>query len=297
MRIPPAALALLLALGGCANPGGGAPGPGGEASGAPEPTPAAGSAALVLRVQRLGGFVPAAALGRVPTVSVYADGSVITPGPPGTGVATAKVVRIPPDAVRTLVGKATDAGVRTGLDLGTPPVYDAPTTRITVVTGAGTQRVDAVALTEVPPTAAAFTAAQRAARTKLVTLVNELSDLPATLGADQVGPAQPYAPTALAAIAMPLNTPRRAADGGTATGPTAPAWPGPPLLDRTDAGPSNCTTITGPDVPKVLAATAARGGSTAWTYHRQTWSVTIRPLLPDEHGCADLRMPPAATVD
>ncbi|MCW2740647.1 MAG: uncharacterized protein JWR45_1069 [Blastococcus sp.] len=84
MRVPAVrwalALALLLPLAACAEQGAAG---GGSATSPARPTsePAAASG-LVLRAEYTGGFLPPPlVVGRVPAVSVYADGLVITEGP------------------------------------------------------------------------------------------------------------------------------------------------------------------------------------------------------------------------
>jgi hypothetical protein len=87
-----------------------------------------------------------------------------------------QVERIDPARVTDLAEQAVQAGVRTGADLGTPGVADAPTTRIDVVTAGGRQTVSAAALGEAMPDDPNLTAAQRAARAKLSGFVRSLTE-------------------------------------------------------------------------------------------------------------------------
>src|SRR3954452_19107277 len=130
-----AALVLLLVLGACAqgsrDDGGG--GPAGSYPYAPDD--------LVLQISWTGGFVtPQMLTGRLPLVSVYGDGRVITEGPvpaihPGPALPNVQVARLGEDDVRDLVQQALDGGVGDTADLGSPPVADVPSTRFTVFTG------------------------------------------------------------------------------------------------------------------------------------------------------------------
>jgi hypothetical protein len=206
---------------------------------------------------------------------------------PGPALPNLLVRRISPDAVKTLVDKAAATGVPSGTDLGRPGVTDAPTTRFTFVTGGKPQTVDVYALAEAPADSSGISAEQKAARQKMTDLMLQLTDLNATLGADKVGPEAPYVPHALAAVAGPWQAPQEPG----ITPPPAKAWPGPALPGTPMAGGAQlgCTTVTGDAVPKVLAAAADAKQTTPWTVGDQQYSVTFRPLLPDEIDCDTLR--------
>jgi hypothetical protein len=275
----------LFLLTACARPG---DVPGGAGSSGHESSAPADSDALVLRVERIGGFVaPDQMLGRLPVVSVYADGRVITQGPqitiyPGPALPNLLVQQLDPATARGLVDKAVEAGVRSGADLGQPGVADAPTTRITVAAPGGTRTLDAVALTEAQADDPQLTVAQRAARAKLAAFVQELSDLSAAKGMPE---AKPYQPEAVAALARPYTKP----SDGLPEQPDPVAWPGPALPGETLSGTTGCVTASGGDAAKVLAAAKAANAITPWTSGGKQWSVVFRPLLPDETGCAALK--------
>jgi hypothetical protein len=275
----------LFLLTACARPG---EVPGGTGPSGPESSAPADADALVIRVERIGGFVaPDQMLGRLPVVSVYADGRVITEGPqiliyPGPALPNLLVQQLDPATARGLVDKAVEAGVRSGADLGRPGVADAPTTRITVAAPGGTRTLDAVALTEAQADDPQLTVAQRAARAKLAAFVQELSDLPAAKGMPE---AQPYQPEAVAALARPYTKP----SDGLPKQPDPVAWPGPALPGEMLSGTTGCVTASGGDAAKVLAAAKAANATTPWTSGGKQWSVVFRPLLPDETGCAALK--------
>jgi len=46
---------------------------------------------------------------------------------------------------------------------------------------------------------------------------------------------------------------------------------------------------TGAQLDTVLAAVAKANQNTPWSSGGNTYSITFRPLLPDESGCADLK--------
>jgi hypothetical protein len=278
---PTVAVAVLLGLAACGERGAGTPS-----------TPTAASAeraateGLVLRVEYTGGFVsPSATAGRLPLISVYADGRVLAEGPvaaiyPGPALPNLQEQRIDPGAVQDLVDRALAAGVADTSDLGSPPIADAPSTRITVVTASHTYVRDAYALTETQGGKTGLTEAQRTARTKLSHLVDALTGPPA-----DGGTSTSYTPSAVAALATPWLDPQ---DG--LTQPDMP-WPGPPLPGEPIGGlpDLSCVTVSGDPLQALLAAAGSANAATPWvTSDGSRWTVSLRPLLPDESSCADL---------
>lgn len=283
-----AAAVPLSLLSACAQPVGNdaaaAPGPA-ESSTAPLP----GADDLVLRAEAYGGFVPADLIvGRLPMVSVYGDGRVIAEGPapaiyPPAALPNLQVQMIPPELVRELARQALAAGVKNGADFGRPSVADAPTTRVTVITGGDTQSVAAEALGEAQSTDPGLTAGQRAARSKLSAYVKKLTGLSSAPGlSDPVA----YQPATVAVLARPW------ADNGSGEPPAATkAWTGPKL----PGGYLNpdfkigCVVVSGAQKDAVLAAAKTASHITPWTAGYDKWLITFRPLLPDEaRGCAVL---------
>jgi hypothetical protein len=277
-RLAIVASTLLLAGAACAQP---------DAAGTPPPVdPGPYDADTVaIRVDYTGGYVHVAYISsRLPVVSVYGDGRVITEGPvpaihPGPALPNVQQRRISPDDVGRLVRSALDAGVGTAVDYGRPSVTDVPDTRFTVRTSERVERTEVYGLevTEAPSTAV-LTDAQRAARLKLTALLDTLRDLPMA-----AGPEEPYPVTALAAIAIPYMNPVPADQ-------PALAWDGP-ALPGAEIGPEphvGCVSVAGDAAKSVLASAATANDATPWTWGGKTWSLRFRPLLPDESGCADL---------
>jgi hypothetical protein len=274
---------LVASLAGCARPGSG---PGGD-------TPAPGTYGandVVLRVEYTGGFVRVETLlTRLPVVSVYGDGRVITEGPviliyPGPALPNVLVQTIGTADVERLATLALSAGVGSAGDLGQPPVADVPSTRFTVLTDAGPRVTEVYAL-GVTDGESGLTAAQRAARQALQKLLDDLTDLSATLGTGAVSAAQPYQAKAVAVVSQPWTDP---GSPGLANQPDK-AWPGP-ALPGAPANPQglSCMTITGTDAAAVLEAAASANMLTPWVSTGSRWQVNFRPLLPDETSCDDL---------
>ncbi|TFV63262.1 hypothetical protein E4P41_05245 [Geodermatophilus sp. DF01-2] len=309
-RIPVAAvLALLVLLAGCAGATGGTEGTG-EAVSRPTPVPG-GPGRLVLQVEHVGGFVtPEMLAARLPVVSVYSDGRVITQGPqiaiyPAPALPNLQVQQIPPEAVQELIERALAAGVGEDLDLGRPPIADATSTRFSVVTAEGTEVLEVYALgstlpvrepapapgTEPAPDpgpgpADGLTPEQQAVRAELQELVELLSSPAQLLGPEAVSDAEPYVPEAVAALVTEWTEP----EGEVAASPEV-AWPGPPLPGEPLAEGLGlfCVTARGEAAEAVLEAAESATMLTPWVSEDgQRWSVTLRPLLPHESGCADL---------
>ena len=280
-----ALLALLAMLGGCARPGPGS-GPGGDR---PAPGPYKADD-VVLRVEYPNGFLPVETqLTRLPVVSVYGDGRVIAWGPvvsihPRPALSNVLVQRIGTADVVHLATRALSAGVGGTDDLGRPPVADASSLRFTVLTDAGPRITEVLAL-GFYGTGSGLTPAQQAARRALEELIDELTDLPATLGPDAVSAAQAYQARAVVVFSQPWTDP------GSAELPDQPekTWPGRALpgAPASRAGLS-CVTITGTEAAAVLAAATSANAFTPWVSGGRRWQVNFRPLLPDETSCDDL---------
>jgi hypothetical protein len=280
-----AAAVPLILLGACARATPAGTPAAGSPAGTPESTTAKGPGAddLVLRTETYGGFVaPDLVLGRFPQISVYGDGRVISQGPvpaifPGPALPNVQQSTITPELVRQLVREGLAAGVRNGSDLGQPSVADAPTTRVTVVSGGSKQVVTINALSEAPSNDRRLSTEQRDTRAKVAAYVRKLAALPRNTTA--------YQPTAVAVFAAPWAKP---ASGPV---PEAKAWPGP-ALPGTDVDPASkagCVAVTGAQTPKVLAAAKGANALTPWTTATGKWKIVFRPLLPDENGCAAVK--------
>ncbi len=285
-----AAAVTMLLLSACAQQtAAGAPSAGPSPDSSSAPTVPGGDDALVLRVSSAGGFVPPSMLvGRLPQTSVYADGRVIFNGPvpasyPGPALPNLQWGTISPAALQQLIDMAVTAGVTQGADFGHPGVADAPTTEVTVRTPAGERTVGAVALREAQPDDPQLTKAQQQARTKLRAFVDELDVLSTKLMTSEP---QQYRPERIAALVQPYTEP-----DGQPGRPLTVEWPGPALPGE-PLSPElklTCITATGEQRDAVLAAAKSATAITPWEWANNAWSVVLRPLLPDEAGCAGLK--------
>jgi hypothetical protein len=280
-----AALAVLLVLAACARADGGSADP-------PATAPPYGPDDLVLQVAYTGGFVtPEMLAGRLPLLSVYGDGRVITEGPvaaiyPGPALPNLQVQQIDAADVQALVDRALDAGVGDPADLGTPGIADAAATRFRVSTGLETLTTEVYALAEAGEDDGLLTPDQAAARQEMRGLLDALTDLPGTLGADAVSASEPYVPTAVGALVTPYVPPDDAFLDQPDTAWPGPALPGEPLEPQLGL---TCVVATGDAATAVLDAARSANSLTPWlSGDGARWSLMLRPLLPEESGCADL---------
>jgi hypothetical protein len=238
----------------------------------------------VLQVRYTGGLPGPASWGpRVPLVSVYADGRVISEGPepaisPSPALPNVQVRLLSSAEVGRLRDRAVAAGVAQTGDLGRPPLADAMTTVFTLVTGSEKHVRDVYALREASSRTSALTPEQVAARAKLQGLLDELN------GLAQSGDDQPYQASGVAVLARP----------GGSTGATqqpdktwtGPALPGEPVGSQPGV---TCLSASGTAAHSVLDAAADASQATPWvTSDGQRWALRFRPLLPGESGCADV---------
>ena len=60
------------------------------------------------------------------------------------------------------------------------------------------------------------------------------------------------------------------------------AWP------LGNLGGTDCVVLTGADAATAIAAARRASDGDTWTSAGASYDLDFRPLLPDEHGCADL---------
>ena len=279
-RIAPLAILPVLLLTACAGQG--------SPSAAEGPAEVYRPDEVVLRTESVGGFVPVDyTFTRMPDITVYGDGRVITQGatpaiyPPFALPAIAQA-RLSADAVDQLVKLAIEAGVGGNDDYGFPPVADVPDTHFVVVSNHGLRESTVYALGFEAPD---LTPAQQAARQKLQDFAEKLTDLATTVGADKVADEGLYKPTSVALIVRQWSDP---VDPDLAQTPRD--WPGPALPGQ-ELGQGlglSCLTVSGADMATVLEAAGSANTLTPWVWEGQSYLVAFRPLLPDESSCAAL---------
>jgi hypothetical protein len=243
-------------------------------------------------VETGGGFVaPAYALRQVPEFSLMADGRVFTQGPqiaiyPGPAVPNLLVRSLSPEGVRVLVEAARLAGLD-GPDRSydRQSVADAPTTTFTFVDGGGTHVISVYALDIGGGTVAGPSGSDEAqARRQLSQLRTKLLDLERWLPSGSVGPQSSYD---YDEVRIYLQEPA-VRDPSLAQKPIA--WPlaqplatfGEPLAEQPGL---RCGTAGGVDLDTLRPLLAEANELTPWRSEGRTFSLIVRPLLPDESGC------------
>lgn len=231
---------------------------------------------VVLRVVTRGGFAAEASQrGRVPQLSVFADGRVITLGPttlefPGPALPNLQEFRLTREGLARIVDDARNAGLLDDPppDFGDAGITDQPTTTVTVSVDGRTRRVEIYALDFDD----GLTAEQRDNRERLRKLIQLAGDADAMRAFVVPDSARRYEPTALAVFIRPSDT----TDGETR------AWP------LGDLQGMRCAVFRGDDLRAIFdAARAAREGD-RWESAGSTYQLQFRPLLPNERSCDDV---------
>ena len=261
-----------------------------SAASSPSPSPSAAAATLLLRVTSEGGFInPAATLAALPTVVVYSDGRIMTPGPvdaiyPGPLLAPVSVRDVGPAGAAAILAAIKQVGLDQPASAGPGIPGDSGTDVFTVVVdGATTTSRFAGAQ---PGRVGGPVASGDEERAAALALLDRLLDPAETWGAP-ASPETVYSPAGYRVYVAPGGPP---ADPQASQSPVA--WPlSTPLAEfGTPADPDRG--IAGLRQGVVLGADAATLGPvldkattlTAFTSGGSSYTLYVRPLLPDELG-------------
>ncbi len=292
MRVKTVAIVLSLGslLVACANPPtDGRAGDGGSSTQIPYPV---GADQLVLRISQGGGFTaPSYQLTTIPMVSLFGDGSLITPGAqvdiyPGPALPTIAQERLSVEAIQQLLQAAIDAGLdrdRDLTDLGSVGIADAPTTTFTLVVDGQTHTTNVYALGELGSKPAGMSQEEYQTRQDLLAFESKMTDL-SWLPEGSVSDAGSFQPSAVRVFVSDYQP-----DPSLTEPPIA--WPIFPALaafgQPVSAGlqGTRCGSLTGDDARTVLDLAAGATQLTPWTSGGGRFGLLFRPLLPDENGC------------
>ncbi len=247
---------------------------------------------VLVRVSSEGGFVaPQHTFGTIPAFSLYADGTLITPGPqdaiyPAQALPAIWTRTATSEGVQAILQAAIDAGLSTAhdmTDLGNVGIADATTTVFTIDVDGSAHTVRVYALDELDLRPPGMSAEEFQARTRLRSLVVALSDVDAWLQPGAIGAATPYAAAEARLLVGPYEPDPQLPQA-------AHAWPlSTPLSDigqPTSPSGNRCAVVSGRDWTEGLQPGAARANQlTPWTSDGAIYAIVIRPMLPDEHGC------------
>jgi hypothetical protein len=246
---------------------------------------------LILRIATGGGFVaPGYLLSAVPEFALYGDGRIVVPGPvaeiyPGPLLPNLLVERVTPTEIQKIVAAADGAGLL-GPDASFDAVgiADASTTVFTTVVDGRAHRISAYALSESGGRGPTGDPTVEAARAKLAQFWTQMSDLSTFLGRP-VSDTEAYVPTGMRVFL---------GDAGPAdpAQPTAQVVAWPLTADPAQVGQPTavqgtvCVALTGADLSIFLGVARTANAAAVWTYGSARYAVTVRPLYPNESGCA-----------
>ena len=273
-KVPAAVVGLVLA--GCA---------GTSTTAGQQPALTGSGDAMVIEVSVGGGLAPAPVRvsDSLPRVWISADGRYLrqTSEPSSSpALAALEERQISEAALTGLLDDARAAGLFADKpEYGTPRIMDAMVTRIVIVTEGVRREVRISALGYPNP---GLDDAAVAARARLSQFLDVLQN-PERL--DGAGRPASYRPTELAvfvlgpADASAPDTPASWPLGDLGTAGTPTDWP---------VGSARCLVVTGGELDSVVTAAAGVGRFAPWRSGDGLWDIALRPLLPDEHRCADV---------
>ena len=245
------------------------------------PTPGGGDGPLFLSIEVGGGFVPVGHDVRMPPRAVvYADGTTFTAGAtiaiyPGPAVLPVIEGQLDDEQLEAILEAAADAGLLDGdpLDVGEPPIADAPTTTITLVVDGDEHVTSVYALDEVGGggAPAGIDDEQQANRDRVRAFVQQVSELVTGAEGDTYEPER-Y-------LVLPLEA--RASDDEVE--PNEVDWP----LDDVALTEMACVTVTGDHVEQLRPALDEATEITRWPSADGEFNLVVRALLPHEPACPE----------
>lgn len=246
----------------------------------------------IFRVRFEGGFVtPEMLLGRMPIVTVYADGRVITEGPvlaiyPGPLMPNMLEQTLSDEALQRLIDLAREKDLLKTVHYDFTGIADAPDTVLEIQLDGATYRVSAYALAEAGADieAPGITDEVVEGRADLRAFLDALTGIPA---ADFVDQQHAYVPDAVRVYAgKAVIVPNSELPGEQ----PAIDWP---LADLGTAGEKTdnavldlrCQVIEGDDLATVLPLLQDANSLSTFRSDGALYSLIVMPLLPGETGC------------
>lgn len=259
-------------------------------SAAPSATPRyaveTGADKLILRIADEGGFIaPGYLLSRVPQFALYGDGRVIVPGPidtiyPGPLAPNLRQLQVTPEEIQKIMAAA-DAASLLGPDASyvQPNVSDASTTVFTTTVAGSTHTIGAYAL----GLGGGFGIPNQPARAKLDDFRTKMTDLAGFLGRT-VSDAAAYQPSAMRVFVGAVGSP--APGDSTQQVVTWPLTADPATAGQTTAVAGiRCVVVSGGDLTAFMTVARNATAATLWAAPSGRYSVSLRPLYPEETGC------------
>ena len=225
---------------------------------------------VVVSVQFEGGFAPIETLfSRTPVALVTGDGLALSTGPvtaiyPGPLLPNVLQRTITPEATQQLAALADELGLLAEITYApNDMVADAPDTVVTITVDGTTyvHRAYTLGIDDEPDQA----------RDNLAQFVEAMSDLPATVGADELGPEESYIAEEHLIRATPLDPATLSVD----VEPTIVAWPADAPVRLADA--ADCA-----EIPVAITDELFTGATTLTFFDEggTTYQVSAVPRLP-----------------
>lgn len=246
----------------------------------------------VFRVSWDGEFVtPEMLIGRMPIITVYADGRVITDGPvpaiyPGPLMPNLLERTLSQVGLERLIELARDMDLLQTVHYDFPGIADAADTVLEIQLDGKTHRMSAYALAEVGVDVAAPGLDQAAidGRAHLRAFVDALTGIPA---GDFVDEEHPYVVDSLRIYAGKIVV---VPDSELPGEQPALDWP---LADLATAGEKidngvldlRCQVVEGEELSKILPILQGANGLQTFSSEGRLYSVIVVPVLPGETGC------------
>ncbi|MFP4513833.1 MAG: hypothetical protein ACLFRV_12870 [Acidimicrobiales bacterium] len=276
----------------------------GDDGATPVSTGSADPDVAILEVGHEGGFTtPEVLYTQMPELVVYADGRVVTSGAqamvhPAPALPPLFESQLTDDGLATLQSVIADAGLDThGVDYGQPPVADAGQTVVQVrVDGESYEhRAEALGIAGPPdglgdpgqgsgegPGESGLTAEQREARAGLQTFVDEVTDLGALVGPEELGEETPVDIERFRLWVRPADELGQLLD--PPEGEPAPdevEW----TVDGVDLEASECLAVEGDAASRLAELLADADQLARFVDGDQEFSVVARPVLAHEDTC------------
>ncbi len=222
---------------------------------------------------------PLAILEVVAEFTLYGDGTLLVADPDTRGADLPGLIefQVDPTGIQLLLNAAADHGALDPLDsYGSTDVADGDTTSFVV--DAGSVQTG-FGVYDLAGESGDVTAEQLAARGSLVELRNLLRDYRTLLGSHIVSE-RPYALQAVAVFGLERGS---GADVGF---PFDLEVAGESIETR--VLPVQCLIVTGSDVDVLTTLLTDAEPVSRWLINGNSWAIVLRPVLPDEGGCAEL---------
>jgi hypothetical protein len=234
-----------------------------------------GADEIVIEYAEVGGFVPVeVAFQQLPSLLVAGDGQAFTPGAqiaifPAPMLPAVQVQSITEAGIQELLAAADEAGLLAEVDYDERmDVADATTARLTINVDGETYVHEAYALGIEP-----LEGEMSPERQALADFIAELRDLPALVGADQLGETALYEPATYGIQASAVDDLSAYGDGEIE--PTVVDWPAEAGVALADA--SECTIV---EAAAVQTTFAEANQLTFFDDAGTTYQVLVKPILP-----------------